>query len=173
MTDVPCWHGGRRCDLDFVESKPRDLGNDRGYRVVVAAVWAILSLNPHPSTAKGAAPNFQFERGRLANFSTRNHRAISECAAVWSEVVKRGSEFLFFVREKWRRRDESDMRSCRIGNVEGNGPRLVKPKKSQQRTRPQFVDVRINTAHNSWRRFGKQKGTKNFSGFFEKDTDFS
>jgi hypothetical protein len=86
--------------------------------------------------------------------------------------LKRAQEFLFSAGEKWRRRDESDTRSCRIGNIEGTGPRLVKPKKSEQRTRPQFVDVRINTAHNSWRRFGKQKGTKKISGFFEKGTDF-
>lgn len=43
------WDGeaGRRYDLGLVESKPRDPGSDRGYRVV-AAVWALLSLNPHP-----------------------------------------------------------------------------------------------------------------------------
>jgi hypothetical protein len=74
--------------------------------------------------------------------------------------------------KKWRRRDESNMRSCRIGNIEGTCPSLVKPEKIARRTRPQFVGNRINTTHNSWRRFGKQKGTKNFSGFFEKDTDF-
>jgi hypothetical protein len=57
MTDVPCWHGGRRCDLDFVESKPRDLGSDRGYRVV-AVMWAMLSLNPHPfKTERVRHPN--------------------------------------------------------------------------------------------------------------------
>ena len=34
-----------------VESKSRDLGSDRGYRVV-ALIWAMLSLNPHPLKTK-------------------------------------------------------------------------------------------------------------------------
>jgi hypothetical protein len=39
------------------EFKPRDLGSDRGYRVVVALVSMGLNLNPHPfKTEKGAAP---------------------------------------------------------------------------------------------------------------------
>jgi hypothetical protein len=40
-----------------VASKPRDLGNDRGYRVVVDLTWVKLHPNPHPSKAEGAAPN--------------------------------------------------------------------------------------------------------------------
>jgi hypothetical protein len=28
--------------------KSRDLGNDRGYRVVAALAWAMGNLNPHP-----------------------------------------------------------------------------------------------------------------------------
>jgi hypothetical protein len=48
---------GCRCGVGGVESKSRDLGNDRGYRVVVVLVWAGLSLNPHPLKAEGAAPN--------------------------------------------------------------------------------------------------------------------
>jgi hypothetical protein len=31
-----------------VESKPRDLRSDRGYRVVVVSVSVRLNLNPHP-----------------------------------------------------------------------------------------------------------------------------
>jgi hypothetical protein len=30
--------------------KPRDLGGDRGYRVVVASIWEGLKLNPHPKS---------------------------------------------------------------------------------------------------------------------------
>ena len=84
----------------------------------------------------------------------------------------RASEFLFFYVKKWRRRDESNTRSCRIGNVEGTGQPWLNRKNREQRTRPQFVDVRINTTHNSWRRILQRKGTKIFSSFFEKDTDF-
>jgi hypothetical protein len=32
-----------------VEFKARDLGDDRGYRVVVVAEWVGLNLNPQPS----------------------------------------------------------------------------------------------------------------------------
>jgi len=35
-----------------VTSKPRDLGDDRGYRVVVATVSEGLDLNPHPLKSK-------------------------------------------------------------------------------------------------------------------------
>ena len=49
---------GRFCDLDLVESKARDLGNDRGYRVGVVVVWAVLGLNPHPlKTERVRHPN--------------------------------------------------------------------------------------------------------------------
>jgi hypothetical protein len=39
-----------------VKSKPRDLGNDRGYRVIVEQVWVWIRLNPHPLKTDGAAP---------------------------------------------------------------------------------------------------------------------
>jgi hypothetical protein len=76
-------------------------------------------------------------------------------------------------RKNWRRRDESDMRACRIGNLEGTGPTLVKPKKNARRTRPQSVEVRINTAHNWWRRILQLQVAKFFSSFFEKDTEIT
>jgi hypothetical protein len=38
------------------EFKPRDLGSDRGYRVVVVVMWVCRNLNPHPLKAEGAAP---------------------------------------------------------------------------------------------------------------------
>jgi len=36
----------------LVESKPRDLENDRGYRVVVVVSWMGLRLNPHPPNTR-------------------------------------------------------------------------------------------------------------------------
>ena len=52
------WSCGRRCDLDLVESKACDLGNDRGYRVVVVVVWVVWNLNPHPlKTERVRHPN--------------------------------------------------------------------------------------------------------------------
>jgi hypothetical protein len=74
--------------------------------------------------------------------------------------------------KKWRRRDETNRASCRIGNIKGTGPTLVKPKKSAKRTAPQSVEVRVNTAHNSWRRFLQRQVTIFFLSFCEKDTDF-
>ena len=47
---------GCRFGMGDVEFKSRDLGGDRGYRVVVVMAWVMLNLNPHPFTAKGAAP---------------------------------------------------------------------------------------------------------------------
>src|ERR1700683_2685114 len=41
------------------KSKPRDLGNDRGYRVVVGGVWVEFHLNPHPLKTEGAAPKIR------------------------------------------------------------------------------------------------------------------
>jgi hypothetical protein len=41
--------------LGRVESKSRDLGNDRGYRVIVVEVSIRLNLNRHPVKAEGAA----------------------------------------------------------------------------------------------------------------------
>ena len=47
-----------RIDLGCVGSKPRDLGGDRGYRVVVVEGGGGLNLNPHPfKNGKGAAPD--------------------------------------------------------------------------------------------------------------------
>ena len=46
--------GGCRIGLGSVESKPRVLGSERGYRVadeaigVVVMIWGGLNLNPHP-----------------------------------------------------------------------------------------------------------------------------
>jgi hypothetical protein len=42
--------------LAVFSSKPRGLGRDLGYRVVVDSVWVRLHLNPHPLTAEGAHP---------------------------------------------------------------------------------------------------------------------
>ena len=39
--------GDKRWGLSEVESKPRDLRDDRGYRVIVVSVSVKLSLNPH------------------------------------------------------------------------------------------------------------------------------
>jgi hypothetical protein len=39
-----------------VESKSRDLGSDRGYRVIVVVVLVAFHLNPHPLKTEGAAP---------------------------------------------------------------------------------------------------------------------
>ncbi len=50
---------GRRCGVGKVESKPRDLGNDRGYRVLlIFALAAILSTGcPSKPDAERAAPS--------------------------------------------------------------------------------------------------------------------
>ena len=52
---------GRCCDLDLVESKVLDLGNDRGLRVdvvVVWVLWVLWGLNPHPlKTERVRHPN--------------------------------------------------------------------------------------------------------------------
>ena len=43
--------------------KPRDLGNDRGYRVVAVLAWAMGNLNPHLfKERKGAAPKGRLDR---------------------------------------------------------------------------------------------------------------
>ena len=43
--------------------KSRDLGNDRGYRVVAASAWAMGNLNPHPfKKRQGAAPKGRLHR---------------------------------------------------------------------------------------------------------------
>ena len=50
------WRFGLR--LVWVESKARDLGDDRGYRVVVDMEWAGFGLNPHPfKTERVRHPN--------------------------------------------------------------------------------------------------------------------
>jgi hypothetical protein len=50
-----------RIGLGRVGSKPRDLKNDRGYRVVVVVMSMRLSLNPHPLKTEGAAPKCRFD----------------------------------------------------------------------------------------------------------------
>jgi hypothetical protein len=50
------WGECRRSGLGAAEFKPRDLGSDRGYRVVLDLGWAGIHLNPHPLKTKGAAP---------------------------------------------------------------------------------------------------------------------
>jgi hypothetical protein len=47
--------------MGWVESKSRDLGNDRGYRAVVVEVWVGAHLNPHPLKTEGAAPKIRGE----------------------------------------------------------------------------------------------------------------
>jgi hypothetical protein len=48
---------GDRMGLGLVGSKGRDLGNDRGYRVVVVKNCEGLSLNPHPHKPRVGHPN--------------------------------------------------------------------------------------------------------------------
>jgi hypothetical protein len=45
--------------------KARDLGNDRGYRVVVVAVWVRLRLNPHPHKPRVGHPAPGVEKANL------------------------------------------------------------------------------------------------------------
>jgi hypothetical protein len=50
-----------------VEFKPRDLRDDRGYRVAGVVMWVGLNLNPHPLKTEGAAPNYWSRRGGCAD----------------------------------------------------------------------------------------------------------
>jgi hypothetical protein len=86
--------------------------------------------------------------------------------------MKRRAENSRRDQKNWRRRDETNRASCRIGNIEGTRPTLVKLKNQEQRTAPQSVEVRMNTAHNSWRRILQRQVAKFFLSFCEKDTDF-
>jgi hypothetical protein len=86
--------------------------------------------------------------------------------------MKRRAENSRRDQKNWRRRDETMRASCRIGNIEGTGPTLVKPEKFKQRTPPQSVEVRMNTTHNSWRRILQRQVANFFLSFCEKDTDF-
>jgi hypothetical protein len=47
-------------------------------------------------------------------------------SGAWSEVAEPRAKNLWRTYENWRRRDESNTRACRIGNLEGNRPTLVK-----------------------------------------------
>ena len=58
--------GVERCGFGEVEIKSRDLGDDRGYRVIVVLVSVGLRPNPHPLTTEGAAP-----KRRLADYVLR------------------------------------------------------------------------------------------------------
>jgi hypothetical protein len=49
-----------------VAFESRDLGNDRGNRVVAGLEWAMRNLNPHPfRNRKGAAPKSRLDRRSL------------------------------------------------------------------------------------------------------------
>jgi hypothetical protein len=54
-------------------------------------------------------------------FHTKSQGVFEVRAPVWNGVADARFGIFVFCVKKWRRRDESNTRSCRIGNVEGTG----------------------------------------------------